>query len=682
MSKKVSFRGTTRSYIQWPLRMAPIPIVVAAAMFVFDKRAGALASAGALIYVIIAVVLYISHRNNAIKEMVTFATQYGQVQKQLLRELEIPYALMDDSGHVLWSNEAFERVSGLKKGAKKQIFAAIPEIDKADLPNNIESETEREIFFNERDYRISMRKIAMEVLSEHSEEAAVSEAEGYLIAFFMFDETKINSLIRENDEQKLACGLIYIDNYDEALESIDEVRRSLLAALIERKINRNFQGSDAIVKKLERDKYLVAMQKKYLKQHIDARFEVLEDVKTVNIGNDVAVTLSVGFGIDGDSFLQDYEYARAAIDLALGRGGDQAIIKSNDEISYYGGKSQKNEKNTRVKARVKAHALKEIVENTDELIIMGHKILDVDAFGAAIGIYRCAKTFNKKAYIVVDQITSSIRPMMDAVIAEDGDKKSIFLSNDQAIAAASYATTLVVVDVNKPSYTECPELLKKCGSIVVIDHHRQGSEKIESATLSYIEPYASSASEMVAEVLQYISDGVKLTPSEADCMYSGIMIDTNNFLTKTGVRTFEAAAFLRRNGADVTRVRKLFRDDVSSYKARAEIVRQAEVYDNAYAISVSVDDDVESPTIVGAQAANELLNINGIKASFVLTSYQGEIFISARSIDEVNVQLIMERLGGGGHMNVAGAQLKNVSVEEAKRTLIETLTIMQREGVL
>ena len=681
MSRKVSFKGTLKSYIQWPLRLSPIVILYAMAMFFFDKRAGAASAAFAVLYVVIALVLYITHRNNAINEMVSFATQYGQIQKQLLRELEIPYALLDETGRVIWTNEAFERALDTKKGAKKQIFALLPEISREDLPN-IENETEREIFHNEKDYRVNMKKISMDdfAKAEVSDEESSPEG-GYLIAFFMIDETKINSLVRQNDEQKLACGLIYIDNYEEALESIEEVRRPLLSALIERKINKNFSSADAIVKKLEKDKFFVAMQKKYLQQYVGSRFDILEDAKTVNIGNGVAVTLSIGFGIDGGSFLKDYEYARTAIDLALGRGGDQAVVKSPEEISYYGGKSQKTEKNTRVKARVKAHALKEIIENTDKLIIMGHHILDVDAFGSSIGIYRVARTFNKKAHIVVDQITTSIRPMMESISAETSHEEDIFLSNDEAIAAVTPRTTLVVVDVNKPSFTECPELLKLCDSIVVIDHHRQGSEKIENATLSYVEPYASSASEMVAEILQYISDNVKLTSAEADCMYSGIMIDTNNFMSKTGVRTFEAAAYLRRNGADVTRVRKLFRDDVASYKARAEIVRHADVYDNAYAISTAPDINVESPTIIGAQAANELLNINGIKASFVLTPYQDEIYISARSIDEVNVQLIMERLGGGGHMNIAGAQLKQ-SLEEAKDTLIETLAQMQREGVL
>ena len=681
MRRKLSFKGTTKSYILWPLRLSVLVFVFAAFLFAVDRKAAIYGLSFAILFLGISLIIYFVNKNRVLSDLVSFATQYGQIQKQLLRDLEVPYALLDDEGRIIWTNEAFERVAHIKKGYRKPVFSLIPELEMDDLPA-IENETEREIYFEEHDYRISMKKIPMDALAEAVETTEPIDSSGYLIAFFMFDESRVNSLVRQIDDQKLACGLIYIDNYDEALESIEEVRRSLLAALIDRKINKNFTGMDAIVKKLEKDKYLVAIKKKYLAGLIENKFDILEDVKTVNIGNEVAVTLSIGFGVDTGSFLQDYEYARIAIDLALGRGGDQAIIKNPNEITYYGGKSQKNEKNTRVKARVKAHALKEIVEATDQFIIMGHRILDVDAFGAAIGIYRIAKTFNKRAHIVVDEVTTSIRPMLESIMGDGNHEPDLFLTNEQAIEAVTFGTTLVVVDVNKPDYTECPDLLTKCESIVVIDHHRQAAEKIENPTLSYIEPYASSASEMVAEILQYISENVRLSALEADCLYSGIMIDTNNFLTKTGVRTFEAAAYLRRNGADVMRVRKLFRDDAASYKARAEIVRNAEIYDDAYAIAAPSEAFYDSPTIIGAQAANELLNISGIKASFVLTPYQEEIYISARSIDEVNVQIIMEKLGGGGHMNVAGAQLKGVSVEEAKKSLVDVLNKMHKEGEL
>lgn len=683
MSNKISFKGQIRIYIEWPIWLSILVVIFAGVMYFFDIKAGIVATIFAVVYVAVVLFLFFGNKKRVINDLISFATSYGQVQRQILRDFEIPYVLLDDSGKIIWSNDAFDHTMHMKKGYHKSISTLISEIDKTTLPSSV-SETETFAHFENRDYRVSMKKVSMAQMLSQFEAVDFDESDGYLIACFMFDETSLNTVSRELDEQKLACGLIYLDNYDEALESVEEVRRSLLIALIDRKINKYFSNMDAIVKKLEKDKYLVVMQKKYLKSITENRFDILEDVKTVNIGNELAVTLSIGFGVETGSFIKNYEYARTAIDLALGRGGDQAIVKQPDEISYYGGKSQKTEKSTRVKARVKAHALREIIAGTDKIIIMGHKIIDVDAFGAAIGIYRIAKTFGKKVHIVVDDVTTSIKPLMDSVMSDDNHEENLFLSNMQAIEAVAAGTTLVVVDVNKPSFTECPELLKRCSSVVVLDHHRQGAEKIENATLSYIEPYASSASEMVAEILQYISDNVRLTAIEADCLYSGMMIDTNNFMTKTGVRTFEAAAYLRRNGADITRVRKLFRDDVSDYKARAEIVRNAEVFDESYAISVApyIGSEVASPTVIGAQAANELLNINGIKASFVITEYQEQVYISARSIDEVNVQLIMERMGGGGHMNIAGAQLKDMTPDEAKNILLDVLEEMKREGAI
>ena len=357
-------------------------------------------------------------------------------------------------------------------------------------------------------------------------------------------------------------------------------------------------------------------------------------------------------------------------------------MKEGAQISYYGGKSKQVEKTTRVKARVKAQALREIIQTKDRVIIMGHKLSDVDSFGAAVGIYRAAAFLNKKVNIVVNEVTTSLRPMMECFMKAQERPEEIIIKSAQALERADASTVVIVVDTNRPSYTECQELLSRCRTIVVLDHHRRGGEIIDNATLSYIEPYASSACEMVAEILQYFDENLKIKSSEADCLYAGIMIDTDNFMSKTGVRTFEAAAFLKRNGADITRIRKLFRNDMTEYKARAEAVRHAEVYREVFAISVCPGEGLQSPTIVGAQAANELLNIIGIKASFVLTEYNHTIYVSARAIDEINVQIIMERLGGGGHMTIAGAQLENMTVEEAKNVLKSTLDKMQEEGAL
>lgn len=678
MKNKIKLKGMLKSYISISIYLGVLLCAVDLAVWFLDIKSGLLMTVFTVFYFLI---LFVFSRNNKpiiMNELISFATEYGQIQKQLLRELEIPYVLLDESGKIFWTNKAFEQVVHKGKGYRKAISTLIPELTRDRLPGE-QDQTEIEISYEGSEFLAKCRKVSLKEMAENSDIISPEGYNGYLIAVYLFDETALKIALRENDAQSLVVGLLYLDNYEEALESIEEVRRSLLTALIERKINKYISSLDGISKKMEKDKYLIILRKRSLMQLQANKFDILEEVKNVNIGNEMAVTISIGIGLDGLTYLQNYEFARTAIDLALGRGGDQAVVKTADQVTYYGGKSQQVEKNTRVKARVKAHALREIITSKDRVIIMGHRISDVDSFGAAVGIYRIAKELDRKAHIVLNEVTTSVQPLRDLFVNDDYEE-DMLVTSEHAKSLAGAGTVLVIVDVNKPSITECPELLKICKSIVVLDHHRQGVETIENATLSYVEPYASSACEMVTEILQYISDGIKVKSEEADCLYSGIVIDTNNFMTKTGVRTFEAAAYLRRAGADVTRVRKLFRDDAAEYKAKADAVSQAEVYRNCYAISVSTSDGLQSPTIVAAQAANELLNIRGIKASFVLTEYQGLVYVSARSIDEVNVQVIMERLGGGGHMNIAGCQMEGITVYDAIKAIKDTLDKMREEG--
>lgn len=683
MKNSVKLKGRLKSYLQSSLYLGFLLIAVDILIYILDYRSGLILSVFIIFYIAIILSMMFYNKPIIMNELVSFATQYGQIQRRLLRDLELPHALLDDSGKVIWTNIAFEKLVHQEKGYRKSITALFPSITKDKLPGiNEEDEVEFDVEYESGNYIAKLKKISLKEMAENSDIIEAKGYEGYLIALYLFDETALKIALKEVDDQSLAVGLIYLDNYEEALESVEEVRRSLLIALIDRKVNKYIAALDGICKKLEKDKYLVILRKESATQMQENRFDLLEDVKTVNIGNEMAVTISIGMGFNGLSYAQNYEFARNAIDIALGRGGDQAVVKIPENVIYYGGKSQQVEKSTRVKARVKAHALKEIISVKDEVYVMGHRMGDVDSFGASVGIYRIAKTLDKRAHIVLNDITSSMQPMVEMFQDKDEYAEDMIINNAQALEMVGNNAVLVVVDVNKPSITECPELLKRCKSVVVLDHHRQGAEIIENATLSYVEAYASSSCEMVSEILQYISDNMKLRSEEADCMYSGIMIDTNNFMTKTGVRTFEAAAFLRRNGADVTRVRKLFRDDAAEYKAKADAVSQAEIYRNSYAISVCTGEDVASPTIVGAQAANELLNIKGIKASFILTPYNGIIYISARSIDEVNVQVIMERMGGGGHLNIAGAQIENGSIEEGIVTIKRTLDAMIAEGEL
>ncbi len=680
MKNKIKLKGMLKSYLSISIYLGVLLSIVDIIIWCLDVKSALVMTVFTVVYFLIVLFFLRNNRPIIINELISFATEYGQIQRQLLRELEVPYVLLDDSGKIFWTNKAFEQVVHKGKGYRKAISTLIPELTRDKLPGECE-QTEVPVSFEGSEYLAKCRKVSLKEMAENSDIISPEDYDGYLIAVYLFDETALKIALKENDDQSLVVGLLYLDNYDEALQSIEEVRRSLLTALIERKINKYIASLDGISKRIEKDKYLIILRKRSLMQLQADKFDILEEVKNVNIGNEMAVTISIGVGLGGLTYLQNYEFARTAIDLALGRGGDQAVVKTTDQVTYYGGKSQQVEKNTRVKARVKAHALREIITSKDRVIIMGHRIPDVDSFGAAVGIYRIAKELDRKAHIVLNDVTSSVQPLRDLFLNDDYDE-DMLVSSEYAKTLAGAGTVLVIVDVNKPSITECPELLKICKSIVVLDHHRQGLETIENATLSYVEPYASSACEMVTEILQYISDGIKVKSGEADCLYSGIVIDTNNFMTKTGVRTFEAAAYLRRAGADVTRVRKLFRDDAVEYKAKADAVSQAEVYRNCYAISTSMGDGLQSPTIVAAQAANELLNIRGIKASFVLTEYQGLIYVSARSIDEVNVQVIMERLGGGGHMNTAGCQMEGMSIQDAIKAIKDTLDKMLEEGEL
>ncbi len=680
MKKRIKLKGRIKTYIQFCIYLGLLLSVVDVAVFVIDVRAGAFLAGYIVFYFAITLSLYFYNKPVIINELISFATEYGQIQRKLLRDLDLPYALLDDGGKVIWTNAAFENVVHQPKGYKKSITSLFPTITRDRLPDNSGvDEAQYELEYEGSEYVAKFRKISLEEMAEHSDMIDAEGYQGYLTAVYLYDETALRIALREVDDQSLAVGMIYLDNYDEALDGVEEVRRSLLIALIDRKVNKYISALDGICKKLEKDKYLIIMRKRMVAQLQESRFDLLEEVKMVNIGNEMAVTISIGVGLDGLSYAQNYEFSRNAIDLALGRGGDQAVIKTPESITYYGGKSQQVEKNTRVKARVKAQALREIITGKDQVLVMGHRMPDADSFGAAVGIYRIALTLGRKAHIVLNEVIPSIQPTVE-LFGSNQEYGDMIIGNQQAIEAAGSNTVLIVVDVNKPSITECPELLKYCKSVVVLDHHRQGTETIENAILSYVEPYASSTCEMVSEILQYIYDNIRIRPEEADCMYSGIMIDTNNFMIKTGVRTFEAAAFLRRNGADVTRVRKLFREDAQGYKAKADAVSQAEIYKQYFAISICTADDLPSPTIIGAQAANELLNIRGIKASFVLTDYQGKIYISARSIDEVNVQLIMERMGGGGHLNTAACQMEGTGIIEAIGVLKRTIDSMLEKG--
>ncbi len=679
MSGKLKLKGHLKHLVRWPLYLSILLIALNIVVYVISIKAGILVTLGIILYVGIAVFLLIYQRPRMFNDLIAFASQYEFLEKRVLEELALPYAIMDMQGRMIWSNKMFAQLTGKDQFYQKNVSTIFPDITTNKLPVSEEHEiSEVSTQFGDRIYRISMQRIVLDAAVASSRLLANLPETTSLIAMYLYDETELKDYIQANEDNKLVVALAYLDNYEEALESVEDVRRSLLIALIDRKITKYFSNYDGLVRKLEKDKYFLIMRQSSLEALKVQKFHILEEVKTVNIGNEMTVTLSIGIGLNAATYLQNYEYSRIAIEMALGRGGDQVVIKNGDSITYFGGKAQQMEKTTRVKARVKAQALKEFMSTKERVVVMGHKITDVDALGAAIGIYRAGKTLGKPVHIVVNDPSTSIRPLMAGYMNNPDYEPSMFIDHDQAMELVDNDTVVVVVDTNKPSYTECEELLYMTKTIVVLDHHRRGNEVIQNAVLSYVEPYASSTCEMVAEILQYFSDDLRLRNIEADCIYAGIMIDTNNFITRGGVRTFEAAAFLRRSGADMTRVRKMLRDNIDSYKARAEAVRTAEIYRGCFAIAKCPSEGLESPTVVGAQAANELLNIAGVKASFVLTTYNKEVYVSARAIDEVNVQVMMEKLGGGGHINIAGAQVKE-SIEEVEHMIREIIDELYQE---
>ena len=678
---KAKYGGNLKIHWQWNVILALSLIVLSVGLFWVDQTAGLISLAFTAFYFLGILWMYFHYKPRILRELVSFATHYGQVQKQILQEFEIPMALLEPDGRILWMNNRLYELTEKGDGYRKNISTLFPEINRGILPNST-WDKDVHLRYKEQDFRAHIKKLSLNELLDAVELVEREGENNYLYMIYLFDETDLNHYIIENREQRPVVGLVYMDNYEEVMERVDEVHQSLLSVLVDRKINKYFGAVSGLVKKLEKDKYLVLLNQKSLNVLQEDRFAVLEGVKTINIGNDVNMTVSIGMGINGSGYLQNYEFARGAIEMALGRGGDQAVIKDDDKMTFFGGKSQRNEKNTRVKARVKAQALQEIMLTAENIVVMGHHFPDMDALGACIGVYRAAKAVGKQAHIVIDDPNFSIRSWINQFRENKEYEDDLFISHERARELVDNNCMVMVVDTNRPSMTECQEILKQTKTVVVLDHHRQTTERIDNAALSYIEPSASSACEMIAEILQYFEGNVRLKNLEADCMYAGIIIDTNNFVTKTGVRTFEAAAYLRRNGADVTRVRKALRDDMDSYKARAEAVRHAEAYMGHYAISVCPAVGLETPNVVGAQAANELLNIVGVKASFVLTEYDNRIFISARSIDEVNVQIIMERLGGGGHINMAGAQLYGVTMEEAVQRVKNTLKEMTEEGAI
>ncbi|MDI3519599.1 MAG: cyclic-di-AMP phosphodiesterase [Caldanaerobacter sp.] len=558
-----------------------------------------------------------------------------KASKTVLAKIPLPAVILNDRGEIIWYNthysQTFNENEEIKKLIKKYVTAKTEEL-------------KGQIEFNGRYY--SVLKI---------ESSFKKKREGDTSATLLFfDDTDYVQLKKSLATSRPVVAHIMIDNYEEALMSVEDVKRAVISSEIEKKLSEWASSIKAFLKKYDDDKYFAIFKEGELKKLEENRFDILDKIRETGEEMKVLLTLSIGVGAEADDFLTLNEYASSALDLALGRGGDQAVVKRGDKISFYGGRTQAVEKRTRVKARVIAHALRELIKESSTIFIMGHNFMDFDSLGAAIGMYRACADLGKKAYIILDKSNVAIDELVKKIKATDGYEE-LFIKSSEVKNMVDENSLLIVVDTHRPSYLSYPEIVELIDRIVVIDHHRRGKEFIDKAVLVYLEPYASSASELVTEILQYIVEKVDLKPIEAEALLAGIAVDTKNFTFRTGSRTFEAASFLRKKGADTTSVKQLFQNDLASYIIKATIVKNAEILDNGIAIAISPP---AANNLIIAQAADELLTIKGVKASFVLLQREEDVAISGRSMGDVNVQIILEKLGGGGHLTVAGAQVK------------------------
>lgn len=589
-----------------------------------------------------------------------------ETTKKAIMNLPIPLCILEFDGNISWYNNKFYEMTQSSDLLGENIDNIIKNINLRKVLNE-NKEMYTEVTYRDREYTVVYNVIK----NEQNKQVK------YLMMLYWIDKTEYLALNQKYDEEKNVIMLIQVDGYDEVLKSTSEEKRSLITVELERILSGLETSLQAAVRRTSKDKYIVITNQKGLSKLQENKFTILDTIRDIDYGNTLPVTISIGVGRSGDSIHENMKLATGALDLALGRGGDQAIVKTKDKFEFYGGKSKAVEKTTKVKSRLIGHALKEIVSQSKTIYIMGHKYPDLDAMGAAVGIYDICKSLKKETHIVLDQVNESIEEFVNR-LNKCEYYKDLFISREDAIKNCTRDTLVVVVDTHRPSYTECEELLGISKKIAVIDHHRKGVESIQDTVLSFHEIYVSSTCEMVTEVVQYLEDDVKINKLTAEGLLAGINLDTKFFAFKTGVRTFEAASYLKKVGADTTEVKKLFRSNVDDFKTKAEIISNTRIIDNRICISYSKTKS-ENINVVIAQAADELLTVKQIEASFILGEKDGTIFISARSLGKINVHVLMEKLGGGGHIDIAGAQLEGVSIKEAYMKVNEIIEEYLRE---
>lgn len=584
--------------------------------------------------------------------------------------LPMPICIIGSNGKLFWYNNKFKELVGDNDADDIENIEDFNE----SFPLNSMDGNKEGILSN---IEISKLKRFFNIMYYELEEGKFGEGISYVC--YWNETTAFITMRNKYNDEKPITMLIQIDNYEDISEKLDVGEKSAMTAQVEKILNKYATEMNGFVIKYENYKFLMIIENKYLEKLEAKKFSMLDDVKSIKGTGDYSFTLSIGTGAMAKNLLQLLEYSKGALDVALGRGGDQAVVKRLNSVKFYGGKSKAVEKRTKVKARIISYALRQIIDQSSNVVIMGHRVGDMDSLGASIGLYSIASSRGKKAYIVLNNVNHALKNMHERMKKEESHYAEALITTEHALELADQNTLIVVLDTHRKSYTEAPELLDKIDKIVLIDHHRRSEEYIENTLLDYIEPYASSTCELVTEIIQYMEEHIRLTKFEADALMAGIVVDTNSFTFKTGVRTFEAASFLRRNGADNMDVRELFNESIDFMKKKTEIIERSEIVFDDVAISY-IDEFSEDSNVIAAQSADELLTIKNVKASFVLVKNKDYINVSGRSVGDFNVQVMMEYLGGGGHLNMAGAQIQTLDMEEAKSKLYEAIVHYKKES--
>ncbi|MBR2744509.1 MAG: DHH family phosphoesterase [Clostridia bacterium] len=588
-----------------------------------------------------------------------------KVSKRSLINSPFPLLIAETNGNVIWKNAKF--VQEFNHFDMDKFLGEFLKDIKLEIENN------EKIKNNKIETRTVIDKKKYKVIGEYirTKTTDKKQEKEYMATLYFLDETEKEKLAEDYENSRVCVGVVKIDNYEETMQRIEDEDQSQIVAKIEKNIYDWANEIKGLIVKSERDTFVIVCEEQDLEKLKEDKFSILDTIKGINMPEKVQATLSISFSSEGEDNYQKLKNAKAGIDIALGRGGDQAVVREDGKYTFFGGRTEELEKRTKVKARMVAQALEEVMMSSDKIFIMGHSNGDMDSMGSSLGIYRMAKTLDKDAYIVNETYGMSLEKFIET-INEDESYDEVFITKSEAVEMVDSNSLVIVVDTNKKSYVEAPELLEKTNRIVVIDHHRMSTEYIENPILSFQEVYASSAAELVTELIVYSKNDIKLTSLEVESLYAGIMMDTKNFTFKTGVRTFEAAAYLRRCGVDIIKVKKWFQSDFITYTTISEIVSRAEVVFDNIAIAV-YDKDDENANIIGAKAADTLLTISDISASFVIGIHGKKVFVSGRSIGDVNVQVILEKMGGGGHITLAGAQIQGKSVQDVKDELLKNI---------